>query len=72
MIDKDFDELAAKVGGRFRLCTLVIKRARNMLMYESYGEEDVGRLNSQVIRAALNEIEEGTLQIKVPEAVVED
>ncbi|MDP6118691.1 MAG: DNA-directed RNA polymerase subunit omega [Planctomycetota bacterium] len=72
MIDKDFDELASKVGGRFKLCTLVIKRARNILMYQDTGEDEIGRLNSQVIRAALDEIEDGTLQIKAAEEVVEE
>jgi DNA-directed RNA polymerase subunit K/omega len=67
MIDKDFDELANKVGGRFKLCTLVIKRARNILMYQESGEGEIGRLNSQVIRAALDEVEDGTLQIKPAE-----
>jgi DNA-directed RNA polymerase subunit K/omega len=72
MIDKDFDELAAKVGGRFKLCTLVIKRARNILMYHTAEDEDIGRLNSQVIRAALDEVENGTLQIKAAPEVIED
>jgi len=62
MIDKDIDKLAEKVGGKFRLCSMVIRRARAMVMaYDSSGSE---RLNSQIIRQVLTEIDDGHLLLR--------
>jgi DNA-directed RNA polymerase subunit K/omega len=60
MLDTDLDALAKKVGGRFRLCTLVLKRARAKLMSHGGATE---RLNSQVIREILKEVEDGRLNL---------
>jgi len=65
MIDTDLDKLSRKAGGRFRLCSMVIRRARAMLTAQSSGE--VQKLNSQIIRQVLSEVENGQLLLKVPE-----
>lgn len=62
MIEIDFDQLSEKVGGRFKLCSMIIRRTRNMLLSSSAAEE--GRLNCELIRQAIEEIEEGKLQLR--------
>jgi DNA-directed RNA polymerase subunit K/omega len=65
MIDTDLDKLSRKAGGRFRLCSIVIRRSRAMLTTQSAGE--VQKLNSQIIRQVLSEVESGQLSLKTPE-----
>ncbi|GEM_PF-2406606 len=60
----DIDELATQVGGRFKLCTMVIKRARMRLLTEDAAS---GKLNSQVLKEVFNEIKEGRLSLTQPE-----
>jgi len=69
MIEKDIDKLAEKVGGRFRLCSMVIRRARAMVTtHDSSGSE---RLNSQIIRQVLTEIDDGHLLLRPLEGEAE-
>ena len=60
----DIDEMAAKVGGRFKLCTMIIKRARMRLMSQ---DSTTGKLNSQVLKEVFNEIQQGHLVLVEPE-----
>ncbi|MBI2190818.1 MAG: DNA-directed RNA polymerase subunit omega [Planctomycetes bacterium] len=61
MKDMNFDELSKMVGGRFRLCSMVIKRARQMLLSPEGSAS--GKLNSQIIREALQEIRDGRVAL---------
>ena len=56
----DIDELAIQVGGRFKLCTMVIKRARMRLLTQDTAS---GKLNSQVLKEVFAEIKEGRLAL---------
>jgi DNA-directed RNA polymerase subunit K/omega len=67
MIDTDLDKLSTRAGGRFRLCSLVIRRARAMVTAQTSGE--VQKLNSQIIRQVLSEVEGGQLLLKTPEGM---
>tara|TARA_B100000749_G_C18186977_1_gene366224 strand:+ start:350 stop:577 length:228 start_codon:yes stop_codon:yes gene_type:complete len=60
----DIDELATQVGGRFKLCTMVIKRARMRLLTQDAAS---GKLNSQVLKEVFTEIKEGRLTLTEPD-----